>query len=168
MAVHALRCLQVDCAVGAWSGWAQCDAATGRRERTRSIVTPPSSDGNACPALDDATDCAVACKMGQWGPWGECSASCGGGQRTRLRAVEVPAKHGGPKCGSTEEADACNTAACANKARRTAHSHGGYTAQIASLVQVGELHDAAQKGDLAAVQARLRSQTTSVRRLVMA
>ncbi len=50
---------QVDCAVGAWGGWSACDADTGRQERTRSIVTPPSSDGNACPALDDASDCAV-------------------------------------------------------------------------------------------------------------
>jgi hypothetical protein len=153
--------LQVDCAVGEWSGWSQCDSAIGRQERTRFFVTPPSSDGRACPALDDAIDCMVACVLGEWAPWGECSASCGGGRRTRQRAVEVPAKHGGANCRSTEEADACNTAACAKKAR-TAHSNSGYTAQIASLVQVGELHDAVKNGDLAAVQARLRSPTTII------
>jgi hypothetical protein len=32
---------------------------------------------------------------------------------------------------------------------------------VADLIAGGELHDAAKKGDLAAVQARLRSQTTS-------
>ncbi len=114
-----MRCLQVDCMVGAWGGWSQCDAATGRRERTRPIVTPPSSDGRACPALGDATDCAVACVLGAWAPWGECSASCGGGERTRRRAMEVPANNGGKKCGSTEEADACNTGGCEKKARRS-------------------------------------------------
>jgi hypothetical protein len=30
--------LQVDCAVGEWSGWSECDAAIGRKERTRFIV----------------------------------------------------------------------------------------------------------------------------------
>jgi hypothetical protein len=105
-------CLQIDCAVGAWSGWSECDAATGRRERTRPIVTRPSSDGRACPTLGDAADCAVACVLGAWAPWGECSASCGGGRRTRRRAVDITAKNGGTTCGSSDEADACNTAAC--------------------------------------------------------
>ncbi len=49
--------MQVDCAVGAWGGWSACAAATGRKRRTREVVTWPSSDGRACPALDDATDC---------------------------------------------------------------------------------------------------------------
>jgi hypothetical protein len=118
LAVPAVRCLQVDCAVGAWGGWSACAADTGRQERTRPIVTPPSSDGRACPTLGDATDCAVACVLGAWAPWGECSASCGGGQRVRRRAVEVPAKNGGEACGSTDEADACNTELCGEKARR--------------------------------------------------
>ncbi len=111
-------CLQVDCAVGDWSGWSQCAAATGRQDRTRPIVTRPSSNGRTCPALDDATDCAVACVLGAWTPWGGCSASCGGGTRTRRRAVEVSAKNGGMKCGSVEEADACNTGDCEKKARQ--------------------------------------------------
>jgi hypothetical protein len=112
--------LQVDCAVGEWSGWSECDTATGRQERTRPIVMRPSLDGGACPALDDATNCAVACVLGAWAPWGECSASCGGGRRMRRRAVDFPAKNGGEACGSTDEADACNTAACVMQQARTA------------------------------------------------
>jgi hypothetical protein len=138
LAVATVCCLQVDCAVGVWSGWSQCAAATGRQERTRSIGTRPSSDGRACPALDDATDCAVACVPGAWAPWGECSASCGGGKRARRRAVEVPPKHGGAKCGSTDEAGACNTGGCEKKAR-TAHNHGFFTALIASRACAGGL-----------------------------
>jgi hypothetical protein len=57
VAVPTVSYLQVDCAVGAWSGWSECDATTGRKERTRSIVALPSSDGNPCPAVDDAPDC---------------------------------------------------------------------------------------------------------------
>jgi hypothetical protein len=114
-----LRSVQVDCAVGDWSGWSECDAATGRKDRTRHIVTRPSSKGSACgPALSETTDCAVACVLRAWAPWGECSESCGGGQRVRRRAVEVPAKNGGDTCRSTEEADACNSAACARQVRR--------------------------------------------------
>ncbi len=55
--VPSVRCFQVDCAVGDWSGWFECDADTGRMERTRPIIMWPSSDGNVCPALDDATGC---------------------------------------------------------------------------------------------------------------
>ncbi len=78
----------------------------------RPVATRPSSEGRACPALDDATDCAVACVPGAWGQWDECSASCGGGRRTRRRAADITAKNGGTTCGSSDEADACNTAAC--------------------------------------------------------
>jgi hypothetical protein len=131
--------LQVDCAVGAWSGWSACAATTGRRERTRPIVTPPSSDGGACPALDDAMDCAVACVLGAWAPWGECSASCGGGERMRRRAVEFPAMNGGEPCGSTDEAGSCNTAACVMQQARTAYSHSLFAALIASRGSAGGL-----------------------------
>jgi hypothetical protein len=76
-------------------------------------------------AVGDALGAFVQdCLVGAWVPWGECSASCGGGKRTRRRPVEVPAKNGGAKCGSTEEADACNTGGCTVQARRR-HSKSG-------------------------------------------
>jgi hypothetical protein len=78
----------------------------------RPIVMRPLSDGRACPAVQDAKDCAVACVLGEWGQWGECSVSCGGGRRTRRRAADIMAKNGGKTCGRSDEADACNTAAC--------------------------------------------------------
>jgi hypothetical protein len=125
---------QVDCVVGAWGGWSACDDATGRQDRTRLIVTPPY-EGRACPALDEKADCMVACVLDAWAPWGECSASCGGGKRVRQRAVEVSEKHGGAKCGSTEEADACNTGGCVLQAR-TAYT---FTARIALQACAGRL-----------------------------
>jgi hypothetical protein len=88
-AQKAMWRVQVDGAVGVWSGWSQCAAAAGRKDRARHIVTPPSSDGRACPALGDATDCAVACVLGAWAPWGECSASCGGGHAANASAMFV-------------------------------------------------------------------------------
>ncbi len=84
MRFPTVRGRQVDCAVGAWGGW----SATGLRERE--IVTRPSSDGNACPALQE------------------------------LEKKRPPMKPSGR-----------------------------------------ELHDAAQKGDLAAVQARRRLRSRS-------
>jgi hypothetical protein len=56
----------------------------------------------------------------------------------RWRAVEFPAKNGGEACGSTDEADACNTAACVMQAR-TAYSHGLFAALIASRAPAGGL-----------------------------
>ncbi len=48
---------QVDCEVAEWSEWAQCAAATGRKERTRPIVTQPEG-GTACPLLEEASACS--------------------------------------------------------------------------------------------------------------
>jgi serine/threonine protein kinase len=47
----------VDCEVAEWSAWAQCDATTGRKERTRPIVTQPEG-GTACPPLEEASACS--------------------------------------------------------------------------------------------------------------
>jgi hypothetical protein len=51
--------LQVECEVAEWSEWAQCDAATGRKERTRPIVTQPEG-GTACPLLEEVSACSRA------------------------------------------------------------------------------------------------------------
>jgi hypothetical protein len=82
--------------------------------------------GLASAALGDARVAFVQdCLVGAFAPLGECSASCGGGRRTRRRPVEVPAKHGGEKCASTEEADACNTGGCAVPSRVQAERSAG-------------------------------------------
>ena len=128
--------VEVDCLPDAWSGWSECDAATGRKERTRHIVTRPSSNGLECPALSEATDCKVACLLGAWSGWGECSASCGSGRHTRRRAVEVPARNGGEQCSSTEEADSCNTEACAKSVRRRRLNSALICAQLRLLTVV--------------------------------
>ncbi len=49
--------MQVDCKVAEWSAWAQCDAATAQKKRTRPIVTQPEG-GTACPLLDEASACS--------------------------------------------------------------------------------------------------------------
>ncbi len=45
----------VDCVVSGWSEWSAC--TNGSQTRTRSILTPPSNGGAACPALSETQSC---------------------------------------------------------------------------------------------------------------
>lgn len=53
----------VDCAVSAWSDWSEwapTDATTEQRIRVRTVVTPPTSGGAACPDLMEIETRAIA------------------------------------------------------------------------------------------------------------
>lgn len=49
----------VDCIVSEWSEWSDCSAACGggTQTRTRTVVTPPSGGGVACPELEESRSC---------------------------------------------------------------------------------------------------------------
>ncbi len=47
----------VDCVVSAWSAWSPC--CSGTQTRTRTVVTPDSSGGAACPPLSETRACAT-------------------------------------------------------------------------------------------------------------
>lgn len=53
----------VDCVVSGWSDWSACSrlCGAGTQTRTRTIVTPASCGGIACPTLTDSQSCSGAC-----------------------------------------------------------------------------------------------------------
>jgi len=107
-----------DCQVSAWAEGV-CSVPCGgggRRELTRTVISPPVR-GAGCPPLKlmqncGAEKCPVDCRVGVWSGWSECSALCGGGIKERMRKVLQKAEHGGQPCGSVTDAQECNAQAC--------------------------------------------------------
>ena len=102
----------VDCVVSPWSAYGACSASCGggTQTQTRTIVTPASNGGAACPALTQSQSCntqpcPVDCAVSAWSA---CSASCGGG--TQTRTVTTAAAYGGAACPTLSQS--CNTQAC--------------------------------------------------------
>ena len=79
----------VDCVVSDWSTWSTCSATCGggTQTRTRTVLTPPSNGGLACPAdFTETQACNTqACPTYTWsaGAYSACSVTCGGGTRSR-------------------------------------------------------------------------------------
>jgi len=109
----------VNCAVGEWVSWGSCNTTCGggNQNRTRTIITPASCGGTACPATNETTPCntnccSVNCVVGEWVSWGSCDATCGGGTLTRIRSIQTPASCGGTACPATTGTIDCNTNCC--------------------------------------------------------
>jgi len=95
-----------DCQTGPWSIWHPCEQ--GQQVRTRQVIHPATSSGEACIAdLRETQGCGEAAQTSQncvfsvWGEWTECPASCGGAQSSRSRVIESHAKGDGLQCSGT-------------------------------------------------------------------
>eukprot|EP00042_Codosiga_hollandica_P033244 m.219986 g.219986 ORF g.219986 m.219986 type:complete len:216 (+) comp54142_c0_seq13:800-1447(+) len=94
----------VDCVVTEWTAWSTCAGSCGysSQSRTRSVTTPASNGGTACPAEGDLSQTQpcnqfqrpVDCVLSEWTEWSDdpCTRSCGGGTQIRYKGVtlEVP------------------------------------------------------------------------------
>ena len=99
----------VDCVVSAWSDWSAC-SLNGTQTRTRTVITPASGGGTACPVLEETQNCPVDCVVSEWSEWSVCS----GGTQTRTRTIVTPALNGGATCPVLEETQPCVEICCGN------------------------------------------------------
>uniref|UniRef100_A0A0G4F982 WSC domain-containing protein n=1 Tax=Chromera velia CCMP2878 TaxID=1169474 RepID=A0A0G4F982_9ALVE len=104
---EGLRPCPIDCRLGEWSDWGECDSECGEgmreRRRDRAIAaafggkecTDPLKEVEPCP---DLSPCPVDCEMSDWGSWSQCDSTCGVGYQDRRRRVKTPAAHQGAPC----------------------------------------------------------------------
>lgn len=112
----------VDCQVGEWSPWAECDKVCGggKQKRVRTITAFPVANGKECPPLEEDRDCntqtcPINCEVSPWSPWSDCTRPCGGGLRKRARLIVRQPQYGGFECPALEETGDCNTQECITK-----------------------------------------------------
>jgi hypothetical protein len=98
-------CAPVDCVVSEWSEWSTC--TNNQRSRTRTVITPSSKGGAACPTLIEYDNC-VNCVVSEWSEW----SACVDGFRTQTRTVITPASGGGSACPSLTNTESCSTPVC--------------------------------------------------------
>lgn len=97
--------VDADCELSGWSGWSDCDKATGEKKRTRSVSTPKTGNGAACSNnKEEISDCPVDCEVSNWGNYGACTD----GKKTRKRTVTTESMNGGTACGPLEETIDCD------------------------------------------------------------
>ena len=112
----------VNCVVSDWGAWSSC--TNGTRTRTRTVITPASNGGTACPVLTETENCTVPvdCVVSAWSDW----SSCTNGSQTRTRTVVTPASGGGAACPVLTETQDCSSG-CVNYTISTSASYGTTT-----------------------------------------
>jgi len=104
--------LKVDCKVGNWGEYSQCELVDGvwKKKKSRSILTPASGGGAACPSdLEMSEDCKkVNCEMNSWSDFTECKKDSDGvWRKSRKRTVKSEPMYGGESCGALTENQDC-------------------------------------------------------------
>jgi len=106
----------IDCEMGDWSGWGDCDSCNGTETRSRRITQEAKNGGKPCGETVEQKLCSkicVDCRWSDWSAWDTCSSSCEGGLQSRNRYIAVQAEGIGEKCtGNSSEMQACNTQFC--------------------------------------------------------
>lgn len=144
LTIRSVNCSTVPCPTNCIvSQWAQTESCSvtcggGVTTLTRTVVSPASAGGLACPSLTreiacNIQPCAVDCRVSEWVSFtndnniiiindgqngnnlnidAQCSVSCGGGVRLQYRAILVNQAYGGAACPLLTRTVACNSNPC--------------------------------------------------------
>ncbi|XP_067022371.1 spondin-1-like [Acropora muricata] len=109
------RCYPVDCVVSDWTLWSSCSSSMSEQQesesRSRSVTTPVSCEGKACPLeLEETRVCYGSntqnsqgrqrrcypedCEVSAWSYWSACSSSTSDEQESRSRSITTPSCRG--------------------------------------------------------------------------
>lgn len=105
----------IDCQLSDWKRAAACDASTGTRPISRTILQPSHNCGKPCNDLDHDTlltsteTCAVDCKVSEWSKY-TCDISTG--VSTSTRSILVEPLNGGNECGDLQRTNSCLPKTC--------------------------------------------------------
>lgn len=109
----------INCVVSDWAPYNACTKTCGggTMTKTRTVVTPASNGGTACPVLTqtdpcNTQECPVDCEVSGWSSFSACSLPCGGGTQTRTRTVTTQPTFSGAACPPLMEQQNCNTQGC--------------------------------------------------------
>ena len=115
---HTFACA-IDCKMSMWSKYSARTktCGTGRKTKTRSIVTEDTHGGVVCPISSVTLNCntfacPIDCKVSGWKNWTPCTKTCGTGTHTTTRSVIADVAHGGVVCPNLSKIGNCMTYAC--------------------------------------------------------
>eukprot|EP00092_Neocalanus_flemingeri_P054516 GFUD01064214.1.p1 GENE.GFUD01064214.1~~GFUD01064214.1.p1 ORF type:complete len:1274 (-),score=241.09 GFUD01064214.1:268-3900(-) len=127
-----LKACKIDGKWSSYTGWTQCDKATGKKKRIR-FCNPPQFGGEPCIGDNGETAiCPVDCQCSgiAWGEWTQCSGSCGDGKQEKTRTCTA-AKNNGVPChkeiGGREEFAERMVQKCSNSRRCPKNFEGQWT-----------------------------------------
>ena len=110
----------VDCKISDWSTVGDCSESCGggTLPQERTILSEAQFGADPCPGdlqrLQPCNEqpCPIDCELSEWAEENPCTVTCGGGTNTMTRQRVQRPYHGGVKCPTVAETQACNTAAC--------------------------------------------------------
>lgn len=143
----------VDCRLGGWALWTECDkeCGGGSRDRQRVILVQPQNAGASCGELVEHEECHSQqcpqedCVMAAWSVYSECDKKCGGGISERKRTILEEPSTNGVQCGSVLEQRACATQPCMGKAAIQAARRKARQAKNAARRKASQARNAARK-----------------------
>ena len=108
------RCSPRNCVLSSWGSWSRCSAtcgSSGRKTRTRRVLTYAYCGGRSCGSTSQTTYCPgtccpVPCSY-SWMSWSSCSATCLYGTRKRSSRVSRNPSCGGTSCPASPQTQRC-------------------------------------------------------------
>ncbi|XP_074624290.1 spondin-1-like [Acropora palmata] len=148
------RCYPVDCVVSDWTLWSSCSSSMSEQQesesRSRSVTTPASCAGKACPLeLEETRLCYGSntqnsqgrprrcypedCEVSAWSSWSSCSSSMSDEQEleSRSRSITTPSCSGNACRRKLKESRLCHGSNTQNgQGNRKSTTTGGITISI--------------------------------------